>query len=208
MDGITRAITQGNPVALKLVKTALTTPTLINEDPTQGMRYAIPLECETYDQSGSAQVSESLVIIRTGKQNVTDNVAPGAWSWDMSGYIPGNKLLEPTNYFTPFVKLNTDILKQWFKSGAVLVFKDIEARLYKRVVIQSLRVSHNKECLNMAPFTMTLKEINVMEDGLVEETKSVLYAMADTGSKIGETLSQGMVIANASTATLAFLLGM
>lgn len=204
MDGLIQKITQGDAVALSLVKTALTTPTLINTDITQGTPYALPLECESYRQSSTAQVSESLVIIKNGKTNVTDNVAPGAWSWEMSGFIPGDKLLEPTNYFTPFVRLNTDIVKQWYKSGAVLQFKDMDAQLHKRVVIQNLTIAHEKDCLNMAPFSMTLKEINVMEDNPITSILDALNS-PKAGTKLGAVAKVGVIMTAAVTTPFSSL---
>lgn len=190
MDGLSLKILNGSTAALNLVKTLLTTPTLVNEDISQGQTYAIPLDCETYSQDSSAQVSESLLIVKSGKVNVTDNVAPGAWTWELSGYIPGVKVMEPTNYYTPFVRLNTDILKQWYKKGAVLKFKDIESQTHDRVVIQSLKISHQKDCRNAAPFTMTLKEINVMEDS----ESAAFDLLVKVGSKFGEAKKAGVVM--------------
>lgn len=195
MDGLSLKILNGSTTALNLVKTLLTTPTLVNKDITQGQLYAIPLDCETYSQDSSAQVSESLLIVKSGKVNVADNVAPGAWSWELSGYIPGTKALEPTNYYTPFVRLNADILKQWYKKGAVLQFKDIDAQPHDRVVIQHLKISHVKDCRNEIPFTMTLKEINVMENSLAEYSEAANNALAAVGSKFGEAKKAGVVMA-------------
>lgn len=194
MDGLTQKIISGNSAALQMVKTALTTPTLININPDQGMPYALPLECETFEQSGSAQVSESLLIIKNGKKNITDNVAPGSWTWDISGYIPGNKLLEVTNFYTPFVRLNTDILQQWFEKGAVLKFKDMDNRFHSNVVIQNLRVSHQKDCANAAPFTMTIKELNVVQNGDEAAQNANLKSLAKAGSILGTAAKVGMVM--------------
>lgn len=201
-DGLTLKITQGDRVALNLVKTLITTPTLINLDPLQGAIYAIPIEAEANQKSGSAEVSESLVISSDAKKNITDNVAPGSKTWTLSGYIPGNKYLEPTNYFTPFVRLNTDILWMWFERGAVLIFKDADAQIYKRVVIKDLTTSWNKECANKTPVSITLKEINVIETGVLEQLTGVKNALdrakksiAVVGSIFGTAASLGSTIA-------------
>lgn len=191
MDGLSKLVINGDPAALNMVKSVLTTPTLINTDILQGMPYAIPLDCKSYRQTGSAAVSESLLIVRNGKKNIADNVAPGAWSWEMSGYIPGSKLLEQTNYYTPIVMLNTDILKLWFKRGAVLVFKDMSARIHKRVVIQNLSIDHEPDCANAAPFSMTLKEINMIED---EGKDEGILSKITEGSSLGTALKAGVTV--------------
>lgn len=196
------AIKQGNPGALKLAKTLLTTPTLINmgqaAETAQGMPFAIPLETEEHSQTGTAQVSESLVITKTQKVNVSDNIAPGAWTWNLSGYIPGIAALEPSNYFTPFVTLFTKLLQNAYKKGYVLIFKDIDATIYKRVVIQSLTVRTQADCKNKTPFRMVLKEINVMDLQAIEKSESETSALPDLGSALGLASSAGLIIASAA----------
>lgn len=163
MDGLTLKITNGNRKALALAKTLITTPTLINTKIKQGAVYAIPLDVETNQKRASAEVSESLVITSNAKEYISDNVAPGSRSWQLSGYIKGIPQLEPTNYFQPFVQLHTDILWSWFLNGAVLTFKDGNAQIYPNVVIKDLQTAQQKDSANATPFTMTLKEINILE---------------------------------------------
>lgn len=202
MDKFSIALTQGSSGALKLAKTLLTTPTLINQGRIakgdQGMPFAIPLETEEHSQTGTAQVSESLIITKTQKVNVSDNIAPGAWTWSLSGYIPGIAALEPSNYFTPFVTLFTKLLQNAFKKGYILVFKDVDATIYKRVVIQSLTVRTQADCKNKTPFSMTLKELNVMDLQTVERTEAQTSAMADLGSALGFSSMAGLTIATSA----------
>lgn len=198
-DGLTQKILEGDTAALNLVKTMLNTPALINLDMTQGSVYAVPLDCETYSQSGSAQVSESLLIIKNGKKNIADNVAPGPWTWSISGYITGNPQLEPVSFYTPLVKLNTDIVSQWFEQGAVLVFKDMDAKIHRRVVIESLTVTHDKECANAAPFSMTLKELNVIGDSVLDKISSAVQP----GSVWGNVLTVGTSVTALTAGTAA-----
>ena len=93
MDTLSQLVVNGNPTALSLVKTLLNSPMLINlgitkEGLTQGSPFAIPLETQNHQQTGSADVSESLVITASGKKNIADNVAPKSWTWNFTGYIP------------------------------------------------------------------------------------------------------------------------
>lgn len=200
MDGLTLKITNGNKKALALAKTCITTPTLINLDPSQGAIYALPLEVETNQRSATAEVSESLVISSEAKKYFSDNVAPGSQSWHLTGYIAGIKLLEPTNYFQPFVQLHTDILWQWFNHGAVLVFKDGNAQVHEQVVIKDLQTAQQKDSGNATPFSLTLKEINVMETSLnnvaenaTNDINKLTKSMPAIGSAIGPVASMGMV---------------
>jgi hypothetical protein len=207
MDGLTLKIIKGNRKALALAKTLITTPTLINVDPRQGALYAIPLDAETNQQRASAEVSESLIIAMDTKKFISDNVAPGSKSWQLSGYIKGIPRLEPTNYFQPYVMLHTQILWGWFNKGAVLWFKDGDSKIYPRVVIKDLQTAQQKDSANATPFTMTLKEINVMDTtalnfadnatGDVNKLKksipaigSALGAPADLGVTAAETIEQ------------------
>lgn len=205
MDGLTLKITSGNRKALALAKTLVTTPMLINTNIRQGAIYALPLQVETNQKSASSEVSESLVIATTSKEKISDNVAPGSKSWRLSGYIQGIPRLEPTNFFQPFVQLHTDILWSWRDRGAVLTYKDGDAHFYTRVVIKDLQTSQQKDCQNATPFTMTLKEINVLETsmadlpdtatGIAERIKKSLPAI---GSAIGAAATLGMTAAEAA----------
>lgn len=198
-----KMLIQGKPNALSLVKSLVNTPTLIYTGKfggQKGLPYAIQLETETHKMSGSAQVSESLIIANDTKRYITDNVAPGAWSWTMSGYIPGNAFFEHTCNFTPFVTFHTELLKKWFKEGYVLTFKDSDCQLYQRVVIQSLDIDTQKDVKNKTPFTMVLKEINVMESSESELSKAEKLANAVMGGSLGASLALGAVMGVASLA--------
>ena len=85
MDAFTQNIVNGSAKALKMAESLITTPMLINTDLTQGIKYAIPLLCETNQKSASAQVSESLVVSTEAKKYVTDNISPGSRTWRLSG---------------------------------------------------------------------------------------------------------------------------
>lgn len=203
MDGLTLKITAGNRKAIALAKTLVTTPTLINTDIRQGAVYAIPLDVETNQKSSTAEVSENLVISTDAKKSISDNVAPGSKSWRLSGYIKGIPRLEPSNYFQPFVQLHTNILWSWYDHGAVLTFKDGDAHFYTRVVIKDLQTAQQKDSANATPFTLTLKEINVMETGLADlpdmetgDPNKLLTSMPVIGSSLGSAISFGMTAAN------------
>lgn len=202
MDGLTLKITSGNLKALSLAKTLITTPALINTDIRQGAVYALPLQVETNYKSASAEVSESLVIATNSKEQLSDNVAPGSRSWNLSGYIKGIPQLEPSNYFQPFVRLHTDILWNWRDRGAVLTYKDGDSHFYTRVVIKDLKTGQQKDSANATPFQMTLKEINVMETSLADlpdtgagDAARLMKSIPAIGSAIGAPLALGMTAA-------------
>lgn len=211
-DKFSQSIINGKASALKMAKTMLTTPTLVytgEYDKGVTAPFAIPLEVETHQQEGAAEVSESLVIAKNQKITVADNVAPGSWSWQLSGYIPGISALEPTNFFTPFVTLFTELLKTAFKRGYVMIYKDIDAKIYRRVVIKSLSISEKSDCRNKKPFSMMLKEINVMDDILASATEAASKAIPGIGSSLGSAISLGCTMSttiavDAMTATLGF----
>ena len=201
MDGLTLKLIEGNKKALSLVKTLVTSPTLINTDTAQGAIYALVLDVETNQKSASAEVSESLVIATDTKKYINDNVAPGARSWSLSGYIRGIPRLEPTNYFQPFVQLQTDILWNWFNKGAILMYKDGNAQIYNHVVIKDLQTAQQKDSANATPFSMTLKEINVMKTNVEElldtseGTDRPEKSLPTVGGKIGASANLGMTSA-------------
>ena len=205
VDTFSQAILNGKPSALKMAKTLLTTPTLIYTGQYDGflqLPFSVPLEVETHQLEGTAEVSESLVIAKNKKTFVSDNVAPGSWTWSLSGYIPGLSGVEITNFFTPFVTLHTELLKTAFKRGYVMIFKDIDAQIYRRVVIKSLKISEKSECKNKKPFMMTLKEINVMDDILSTITETASKAIPGIGSSLGSAISFGVSTTAVGTVNL------
>ena len=200
VSGLSKAIIRGSQLAVSLAKTCITTPVLINTDIKQGAQYAIPLYVETNQKSAAAEVSESLIISTESKKNITDNVAPGSKSWHLTGYIKGDisGILEPTNYFQPITLFYADTLWEWFGHAAVLMFKDGNAQVYDRVVIKDLQTGMQKDSQSAIPFSMTLKEINVMTTSplnLPADTTNSAEAAAksapDAGSAGGNTLSMG-----------------
>jgi hypothetical protein len=207
MAGLSQKIVNGNLKALSLAKTLLTKPMLINIDPRQGAIYSLTLDAETNQKSATAEVSESLVIATDSKKWISDNIAPGAKSWRLSGYIKGIPLLEPTNYFQPFVKMHTEILWSWFTHGAVLIYKDGDANIYTRVVIKDLQTSQQKDSANACPFNLTLKEINTLDMSMadVSTTDSIdigkyIKSMPAVGSAIGTAVSLGVTAAETTNA--------
>lgn len=176
-----------------MVKSLLETPALVNvgfvNGVQQGLPFVVPLDTEQHTQQGDALVSETLVITKSGrKANLADNVAPGAWEWSLSGYIPGMPDLELTNLFTPFVKLNVSLLKNAFKKGYVLTFKDVDAAIYKKVVIKRLAIKTEADARNAAPFAMTLKEINTM-DALATETGTLAGDARSVGTTVATSVA-------------------
>ena len=209
LSGITKAIIQGNLLAIRMAKSCIATPVLINTDVEQGAKYAIPLMCETNQKSCSAEVSESLIIGPDSKKNVTDNVAPGSKSWHLTGYIPGAPGVEITNFYMPMLRYNVKTLWSWFEHGAVLMYKDGDSNIYDRVIIKDLQTSQQKDSANAVPFSMTLKEINVMETSPLnvdsDSTNSInaeANSMPDSGSAEGNAQDMGttnaQVVAEAS----------
>lgn len=200
----------GSAIALKFAKTMFGNPTLSYRAGESGPKTTVPLEVENHQQNVSADISESLVITKDYKKNISDNVAPGAWSWDISGYIPGSiagaVVPDMTNYFTPLVKKNTDILRAWAKEGTILEYKDIDKNVYKRVAIKSLSVSIQADAKNKQPFSMQLKEINVMDDlSLIQDVVEQASTPA-SGSALGNTAEMGLVFTTLGTYTSAAIL--
>lgn len=206
-ENITQKLLAGNYAALDTVRTLVATPSLIN--PGFGyytgqstVPFVIPLATETHRQSLSAEVSESLIICKDQKKNVTDNIAPGTWSWTLSGYIPGSALLEQTNYWTPILRLRTDLLKTAAEKGYMFTFKDIDNTVYKRCVIQQLDIETQKDSRNATPFSMTLKQINVMDDNESFGSESLMAAIAEAGGENGLVVAAGTTIAVTVTSAI------
>ena len=194
---LSKAIISGSAVAAKLALDLLTLPRIISLTPA----WTLALETENLRQHGEAQVAESVLISslpwEASKSFIADNVAPGPYTWQLDGYIPGNQLAEPTNLYTPIVRLNVANLRRAYKSGTILSFKDGDNIVYPSVVIKSLDIDTRADCKNKQPFSMVLKEINVLDtiSGSIVENASTIAA----GEAGGESRNVGSTAAKPST---------
>lgn len=205
---MTKAIISGSSTALSLVKTLLMTPILYEKDQ---MKKGVPLECNAYSQNGTAEVSESMIITLDQKDNestetkklLADNVAPSSWTWNIQGYIPGLSLVELTNLYPWVMIRNRNKIRDWFKQGAVLKFKDMEGKIYDNVAIESLDIRHDPDCANKAPFSITLKEINVMSAKEFTTEGAVENATADKDAPATDMGSNATKATELPTSTAA-----
>ncbi len=188
---LSKAIIAGSATAAKLVLDYLSLPRLTCLTPP----WTIPLETEELQQHGEAKVAESVLIAalpgEASKAFIADNVAPGPYTWRLSGYIPGKPIAEPTNLYTPFVRMNVANIRAAFKAGSLLSFKDGDNIIYKNVVIQSLDIDTRADTKNRVPFSMVLKEINILDSigGAVVQDAAQVAA----GSLNGEQVKVGNV---------------
>lgn len=179
---LSRAIARGLPSALVMAKSLIENPAIVSQTPP----WSISLEVESHTKRGSAEVSQRPVIVPgTGvKQYLNDNVAPSPKEWHLSGYIPGDNLVEQTCLFTPIVRANVDFLWLAFDLGSRIIFKDQDQRIYRECVIAELETSPSKDCKNKMPFSMTIREIKTIESTLTElseEQKNALPTKEDIG---------------------------
>lgn len=190
----TAAIMLGNTLAKNLVKHMVQNPMLIGTAPYM----SVPLEVVQYSQSAQAEVSEHPIIVPgTGEKNYYyDNVAPSAWTWQLSGYIPG-LTLEVINYFQPSARYQADCLRRAFRTGQTLTFKDMDCKPYKNVVIQSLTLKSDADCRNKIPFTMTIKEIVELNSALspltlIQQMASPEGSIFDSGVTQAEEIADSL----------------
>ena len=190
---LSKAIISGSASAASLALSLLSLPRLTCLIPP----WTIALETENLRQHGEAKVAENVLISSlpayASKAYVADNVAPGPYTWHLDGYIPGNMLMEPTNIFTPIVRMNVNLIRDAYKRGAILQFKDGDNKIYPNVVIQSLDLDTRADCKNKAPFAMVLKEINILDSiggDIVAEASTIAAGTAGgEATKIGSTAS-------------------
>lgn len=210
-ESIIKSQTGGNLASvLKFVKSTVTDPALYCS------KWYIPLVVESYQQHAEAQVSQSLILSAgdSSKSYITDNVAPSSWSWNISGYIKASSSLEVSSRFTPFTTLQKNQLRTAFSKGSRLNFKDIDCRIYKNVVIQSIDLMKDSEADNAIPFSMQLKQINTIDSSLIDLVTSEQLAQLESGSELGASTSLASTSCQTassswyeklSSATLSFL---
>lgn len=188
---LTNAVVKANAKALNLVKTLVENPTLIST--TAPYYFTIPLEVDSYRQYADADVAESVVISTESdaKKYISDNVAPRAWTWEMSGYIPGLASLEKTNLYTPIVATNRLFIRKVFEKGVRLRFKDMYNKVWDNVVIQNLELTTEAECKNKQPFKMTLKRIDTLSNRSDESELGVELAEVAAGTIAGNVAALG-----------------
>lgn len=194
---LTAAINQNDRASLEMVKSLLDNPAIISLEVPQ---FGVSLEVETYQKIGSADVSQRPVIVPGigVKQYLNDNVAPQPIQWQLSGYIPGNQLLELTNNYTPIVMANTEMLWIAFEKGARIVYKDMDQRVYNNCVISALTTGNKADVKNKMPFTMTIQEIKTIEASIAELTEAQQKALPEgEDSDMGTT---GTTVKNVSDA--------
>ena len=202
---LSKAIIAGSATAANLALSLLSLPRLISLTPP----WTIYLETESLRQHSEAKVAENVLISDVmgdaTKSYISDNVAPGAYTWHLEGYIPGNQLLEPSNLFTPIVRMNVNNLRNAFKMGTILTFKDGDNHIYPNVVIQSLDIDTRPDCRNKQPFSMVLKEINILSSvfGTVVQNAASIAA----GSAQGEATKVGSTVAWADSNYTAIGMG-
>jgi hypothetical protein len=161
----------------------------------------IYLDNVTHIQSAQAQVSEFPVIVsgKNVKQFQYDNVAPSPWTWQITGYIPGNSSIEQTSDYTPIVTANTEYLKHAFETGERLIFKDVDNRTYKNCVIESLSIETKAEVKNKRPFSMTLKQI--VE---ISGNTSTLSIVQENSTPVGEQTMDNVVTTPVSVNSIGY----
>ena len=163
-DDFNSALIEGSLTVLDWVKTMLTNPALVSTDARNP--FYIPIICNGDTQRGDAQVSDRVIIgqgeLTQQKKIISDNVAPGPWTWTYSGYLVGLPALEPTNLFTPIVRVQKILLQDAFKHGLILMLKDSDCMPYPAVAIQSISFRHDPECRNYQPIDITLKQLDIM----------------------------------------------
>lgn len=170
-NGTLSALVQlGVPEAVQLTKSLLTNPTIISTDPP----FAFSLEVETYDKQSQAEVSQRPVIVPGSgvKEFLNDNVSPQPITWSLSGYIMGDPMTEKVCFFTPAVYFNVDMLWKAYQMGSRIMFKDMNQQLFQNCVIESLSTPYEKDCQNKRPFSMTIKEIKVLETSFADLTET------------------------------------
>ena len=194
-------IIQGSQSAIRSAQTLITTPTLIfiPDEGAGSKGWAVPLEVEQHQQNINIEVSENPVITQDRKINVMDNIAPGSWEWNLIGYIGGIPDIELTNIYTPFVTLQTNYLKMAAEKGYLLKFKDSDCHLYENCIIKQLTISEQKDAKNKKPFSLVLKQINVIDPANAELSESEQFATMASKSILGATGEMGVTIATNAT---------
>lgn len=108
----------------------------------------------------------------------------------MQGYIAGNPLLEPVNFYPWIMRNQKKRLRNFFEQGKRLIFKDVECEEHI-VVIESLDLQWQSDCRNKQPVSITLKEINVISVNPTENSV-IDKSSPKKGTPEGEEANNGV----------------
>lgn len=212
MNEFQNLIIQGSQSALNAAKSLLANPVLIftgekttipnlstsglsgNKSIVSKVGWVVPIEVVSSQKSVVNEVSENLVIAENKKVNVVDNIAIGAWHWQLSGYIGGSSL-ELTNIYTPFVTLQTTYLEMAATEGYFLIYKDSQNNIHKNCVIKSFTLKDEADARNKRPFSMEIVQINVMDTTSVLQSALEKFSKMAVGSILGATAQLGVTVA-------------
>ncbi len=170
------AILQGSALALKIIQQFLANPTIAG----------VPIECEKYTEINEASVSQQLIIAplefslapagaiqntlsnsllnSSGKQYITDNIAPKPRTFNMKGWIAPSffEITAISPVLLPIMNLKIAQLRKAFNSRELLLFTTKNHEETLNVGIVNMVFDSEPEIMNRQPITITVREVPIL----------------------------------------------
>ena len=191
---LTTQFLSGSIQALNLVKNYLDNPK-ISKQAVAALTFSYPvpdpnatvvLRAESFRETGDSDISSQLIVSETtdtaspgntvsGKNWITDNIAPKPRVWEFKGYIGfnygtniaslastiGQQLAGPL--FQDQLQTSKRLLREMRLSRQALCFQTPNGEELIWVGIKNLQITDDPIILNQIPITMTLQEVPILQ---------------------------------------------
>jgi hypothetical protein len=155
-------------LAISLIKQFVLNPVLAG----------VPIQCYRYLFDGEADVSKQVLVnLQQGKQNVSDNVAPGPHEWQLEGYV-GGMPVELSSQFMPSIASMRDLLDKAYLSRDSVTFFDKYQRAWT-VMIVHFGYEIPPDTQNRLVVRLHLRELNSLTVSTVAAAQDEIAAAAN-----------------------------
>ena len=210
----------GSVQVLNLVKNYLDNPRISKQVlAAASFNYPVPdpestvvLRCESFRETGDADISSQLIVSETGgtaspggsvsgKNWITDNIAPKPRNWELKGYIGfnygatltsvattiGQQLAGPL--FQDQLQKSKRLLREMRISRQALCFQTPNGEELIWVGIKNLQITDDPIVLNQIPIAMTLQEIPILQ---YDANGTIVGSGQPTNGYAANPVSQGL----------------
>jgi hypothetical protein len=221
MANIISLLASNSAYAITLIKQYVLKPVLVCPVPPNGsvtdpvpITTPVPLSCHHYRCYGESAVSRRVVInLNQGKQNATDNVAPGPHEWEIEAHV-GGLPFEITSRFMPSIGMMLAALDNAYMSRQQVGFFDKFQKLWQ-IVVQRFEYEPTPDEENAILVRLHLVELNVQvvgANGVVVNPVTAAASPADgtaygTPEDLGTTENAIQAPSSASGVSLAAIPG-
>ncbi len=179
MSSLDSLVLGGSLVAIKIIQQYIANPTIAG----------IPIECESYREVLEAEISQQLIIAplggvpfanidpfvnRSGKQYISDNIAPKPRVFSMKGWVAPSfiELTALSPILMPILQLKLKRLRGAFNSRELLLFTTKNHEETLNVGIVSMEFESMPDVANRQPISLTVREMPILNSSFASSAAS------------------------------------